>query len=205
MLIGLPATLPPKSSTAICAAVTEPWPVGVEAGPFMSVNTPILTTSSDICACAIVGASMETTSRAAEKPLVNIKTSFPMSGALGRYWLLFNRIRTPASTRRPALISHALAVIGEFATVGTAKATKRDTGNNGEASSGCNHRCRHGRSCDRRGAAAGRNRCDGLRAGGAVHAPRGRHPGRLQRHEGAARAWAGGEAAQPILLSALLE
>src|ERR1700754_13665 len=52
MLIGLPSTLPPKSSTAICAAVTEPWPVGVEAGPFMSVNTPILTTPSDTCACA---------------------------------------------------------------------------------------------------------------------------------------------------------
>ena len=51
-MIGLPSTLPPKSSTAICAAVTEPWPVGVEAGPFMSVSTPILTTSSDTCASA---------------------------------------------------------------------------------------------------------------------------------------------------------
>ena len=49
-VIGLPRTLPPKSSTAICAAVTEPWPVGVEAGPFMSVSTPILTTSSEIWA-----------------------------------------------------------------------------------------------------------------------------------------------------------
>src|ERR1700748_1931478 len=56
-LIGLPATLPPKSSTAICAAVTEPWPVGVEAGPFMSVRTPILTTLSDTCACAADGDS----------------------------------------------------------------------------------------------------------------------------------------------------
>jgi hypothetical protein len=43
----LSSTLPPKSSTAICAAVTEPWPVGVDAGPFMSVSTPILTTSSE--------------------------------------------------------------------------------------------------------------------------------------------------------------
>src|SRR5437899_2317526 len=51
-VIGLPSTLPPKSSTAICAAVTEPWPVGVDAGPFMSVRTPILTTSSEICASA---------------------------------------------------------------------------------------------------------------------------------------------------------
>src|SRR5260221_14678482 len=51
-LIGLSSTLPPKSSIAICAAVTEPWPVGVDAGPFMSVRTPILTTSSEIWAWA---------------------------------------------------------------------------------------------------------------------------------------------------------
>src|SRR6187402_1522303 len=57
MLIGLPSTLPPKSSSAICAAVTEPWPVGVDAGPFMSVRTPILTTSSETCAGAAVDAS----------------------------------------------------------------------------------------------------------------------------------------------------
>src|ERR1700734_3518096 len=44
---GLPSTLPPKSSTAICAAITDPWPVDVAAGPFMSVRTPILTMSSD--------------------------------------------------------------------------------------------------------------------------------------------------------------
>src|SRR5689334_1161823 len=54
-LIGLSSTLPPKSSTAICAAVTEPCPVGVEAGPFMSVSTPILTTSSDTCASVDAG------------------------------------------------------------------------------------------------------------------------------------------------------
>ncbi len=52
-VIGLPSTLPPKSSTAICAAVTDPLPVGLDAGPFMSVRTPILTTSSEICASAI--------------------------------------------------------------------------------------------------------------------------------------------------------
>src|SRR5258705_5263683 len=58
MLIGWPSTLPPKSSIAICAAVTEPWPVGVDAGPFMSVRTPILTTSSETCASAAVDASI---------------------------------------------------------------------------------------------------------------------------------------------------
>src|SRR5580693_8632493 len=57
-LIGLPSTLPPKSSTAICAAVTEPWPVGVDAGPFMSVRTPILTASSEICARAACDANV---------------------------------------------------------------------------------------------------------------------------------------------------
>src|SRR5215216_4618064 len=58
MLIGLPSTLPPKSSIAICADVTEPWPVGVAAGPFMSVRTPILTTSSEICASAALDANI---------------------------------------------------------------------------------------------------------------------------------------------------
>jgi hypothetical protein len=31
--IGLPKTLPPKSSAAICAAVAEPGPVALAAGP----------------------------------------------------------------------------------------------------------------------------------------------------------------------------
>src|SRR5450755_4300314 len=57
-VIGLPSTVPPKSSTAICAAVTEPCPVGVDAGPFMSVRTPILTMSSEIWAHAPGDASM---------------------------------------------------------------------------------------------------------------------------------------------------
>ena len=69
----------------------------------------------------------------------------------------------------------------------------------------CDHRRRHGRARDRCGAAASRHRCHRLRAGAAVRAPRRRHPDRLQRHEGAARARAGGSDAQPVLLSALLE
>src|SRR3954465_7885209 len=64
-LIGLPSTLPPKSSTAICAAVTEPCPVGVEAGPFMSLRTPILTTLSEISACAAVVTSSAAAAHAA--------------------------------------------------------------------------------------------------------------------------------------------
>src|SRR5215831_14871262 len=63
-LIGLPKTLPPKSATAICAAVTEPWPVGVDPGPLMSVSTPILTTSSETCASAAVEASIARASAA---------------------------------------------------------------------------------------------------------------------------------------------
>src|SRR5712672_2317633 len=80
MLIGLPSTLPPKSSTAICAAVTEPWPVGVDAGPFMSVRTPILTTSSEIWARA----ACDDKTAAANAPstdifLAEIKTVLPLS------------------------------------------------------------------------------------------------------------------------------
>src|SRR6267378_2381585 len=44
----LPSTLPPKSSTAICAATTEPCPPTSEYNPDISVSTPILTTSSEI-------------------------------------------------------------------------------------------------------------------------------------------------------------
>jgi hypothetical protein len=59
--------LPPKSSIAICAAVTDPWPVGVEAGPVMSVSTPILTTSSETWALAMP--RLEVSSKA-ERPIV---------------------------------------------------------------------------------------------------------------------------------------
>src|SRR6516164_3451359 len=48
----LPITFPPKSSTAICAAATEPRPLRSEYRPVISVSTPILTTPSDTCAPA---------------------------------------------------------------------------------------------------------------------------------------------------------
>src|SRR3954452_6778445 len=79
MLIGLLRTLPPKSSTAICAAVTEPWPVGVEAGPFMSVRTPILTTSSDTCASAADEASIAAVKAATENRFLANIPSPPVS------------------------------------------------------------------------------------------------------------------------------
>src|SRR4051812_31504061 len=82
--MGLPRTLPPKSSTAICAAVTEPWPVGVEAGPFMSVRTPILTTSSETCPSA-AGADNITDAAAASMDSLEAEiTKYPpvSSGAL---------------------------------------------------------------------------------------------------------------------------
>src|SRR6478609_1760470 len=90
MLIGLPRTLPPKSSTAICAAVTEPWPVGVDAGPFMSVRTPILTTSFEIWASA----ACDDNTAAANAPstdifLAEIKTVLPLS--LGTLAVLLDR------------------------------------------------------------------------------------------------------------------
>ncbi len=48
--IGFPNTLPPKSSTAILTAVTAPSPDSWENWPYMSVITPIYTTSSEIAA-----------------------------------------------------------------------------------------------------------------------------------------------------------
>src|SRR3954454_3622450 len=82
-LIGLPNTLPPKSSIAICAAVTEPWPVGVEAGPFMSVSAPILTSSSDTGASTAVDTSIAAApSAAADNLLENIPFPPWSTGAL---------------------------------------------------------------------------------------------------------------------------
>ena len=72
---GLPKTVPPKSSTAICAAVTDPCPVGVDAGPFMSVSTPIFTTSSEICALAPLARSCAEIANAAKAKLALMVTS----------------------------------------------------------------------------------------------------------------------------------
>src|SRR5258708_38924687 len=52
MTIGLPSTLPPKSSAAIWAAMTEPGPARSEYAPVMSVSAPTFTTPSEICATA---------------------------------------------------------------------------------------------------------------------------------------------------------
>src|ERR1700710_1602992 len=84
-VIGLPSTLPPKSSTAICAAVTEPCPVGVDAGPFMSVSTPILTTSSDTCASA-AGADSSNAARvvSAKRVLAGMSCLLPWVRRIGR-------------------------------------------------------------------------------------------------------------------------
>src|SRR5450631_4393226 len=127
---GLPNTLPPKSSTAICAAVTEPWPVGVEAGPFMSVSTPILTTSSEIWARADGGERTAAANAASMVScLVEITDVLPLpSGALARCLtgslarpaavLAFNS--QPASTElarsggEPDLTCHRQVVTGEL-------------------------------------------------------------------------------------------
>src|SRR5436189_2707970 len=99
-VIGLPNTLPPKSSTAICAAVTEPWPVGVEAGPFMSVSTPILTTSSEIWASAACDDKTAAANAAsADIFLAEITGVLPLS--LGTSAVLLDRELT--LSRRPLL------------------------------------------------------------------------------------------------------
>ncbi len=61
--IGLPSTLPPKSSTAMRTAVTEPAPERSDSAPPMSVSTPIFTTSPDTVPWAV--ASKETEQNAA--------------------------------------------------------------------------------------------------------------------------------------------
>src|SRR6266704_2852436 len=48
----MPFFAAPKSSTAMRAAATDPGPVISEYTLDMSFNTPILTTPSEICACA---------------------------------------------------------------------------------------------------------------------------------------------------------
>src|SRR3954465_14257690 len=84
MLIGLPKTLPPKSSIAICAAVTEPCPVGVDAGPFMSVRTPILTTSSDTWASAAVDSSNAAKVASAKRVLAGMSCLLLLVRRIGR-------------------------------------------------------------------------------------------------------------------------
>src|ERR1700710_865051 len=82
--IGLPKTLPPKSSPAICAAVTEPWPDGVDAGPFMSVSTPILTTSSDTCAEAADDSSASARPAARDSVVIRMNWCLPVLRHFGR-------------------------------------------------------------------------------------------------------------------------
>ena len=50
--IAAPSTLPPKSSTAMRAASTEPWPARSAYRPDWSFMTPILTALPEISACA---------------------------------------------------------------------------------------------------------------------------------------------------------
>src|ERR1700743_2228952 len=106
---GLPSTLPPKSSTAICAAVTDPWPVDGDAGPFISVRTPILTTSSDIWANAgddTIAAASATPSIVVllaniPSPPITLRRVGPycLAGSLAQPARPFAIIRWPASTQ----------------------------------------------------------------------------------------------------------
>src|SRR5207237_4999987 len=71
-----------------CADATEPWPVGVDAGPFMSVSTPILTTSSEIWAWATADARIAAANvPSIERFLANIACSSRYLRRIGRYWL----------------------------------------------------------------------------------------------------------------------
>src|SRR5215213_8907039 len=63
--MGLPSTVPPKSSTAMRAATTDPGPVLSDWPALISESTPILTTSSEIWACA--AADPSATARRAQR------------------------------------------------------------------------------------------------------------------------------------------
>jgi hypothetical protein len=56
-----PSIEKPNSSAAMRAASTDPRPVALESGPFMSVMTPTFMVSSEICAYAgpVMPAAME--------------------------------------------------------------------------------------------------------------------------------------------------
>src|SRR6266849_2880298 len=103
-LIGLPSTVPPKSSTAICAAVTDPCPVGVDAGPFMSVRTPILTTSSEIWARAAGDAKTAAANAPSRNSFLAEITDVPPI-TLRRIGLLLDRKRNSAG---PPFFNHSL-------------------------------------------------------------------------------------------------
>src|SRR3984893_16952267 len=93
----------------MCPSVRDPCPVGVDAGPFMSVRTPILTTSSEIWAKAAGDdkiAAANTPNRnsfLAEIALAEITDVLPLpSGALAQ-WLDPERNST-----RPPFCHHSL-------------------------------------------------------------------------------------------------
>jgi hypothetical protein len=50
--MGRPLMEEPNSSAAMRAASTDPRPVALARGPFMSVMTPTLMAASEICECA---------------------------------------------------------------------------------------------------------------------------------------------------------
>jgi hypothetical protein len=70
--IGLPFTVPLKSAAAICAAMSEPGPVGSEYRLLISESTPILTISLEIWAPAGVEPTI-----AAAKPITANGLSHP--------------------------------------------------------------------------------------------------------------------------------
>ena len=83
--IPLPAA--PKSSTAICAASTEPGPAMSAYRLDMSLSTPILTTSSETWALAVPGAAASSCKRARHQP----RRKLPFHRRVS--WMLFVLMR----------------------------------------------------------------------------------------------------------------
>src|ERR1700722_18873593 len=83
----LPAIDPPNSSVAIRAASTEPRPPALDSGPFISAMTPILITSSEICALlddTLVIAKVKATHRLVVRPSVLMEVLLGQPSTPGR-------------------------------------------------------------------------------------------------------------------------
>ena len=72
----IPFAVAPKSSTAIRAATTEPWPVRSAYRLDWSFSTPILMSPSEICASAAPAASATASARATRRRKIMVGAPF---------------------------------------------------------------------------------------------------------------------------------
>src|SRR3954462_5287556 len=98
---GTPSTLPPKSSIAMRAAVTEPSPVRSAYRLFMSRMRPIFTTPSDTLPCEKQGFE-----RSAERQINETASERFMAGPSSRIMLRENHELHQANCHRAVRAFH---------------------------------------------------------------------------------------------------